>query len=115
MALLIFILLVIAAVILGFIILIQNPKGGGLAGSIGGMTNQFMGVKQTNDLMEKGTWIFATTIGIICILSAYLLNNTSSSSKGMLIDKVNTTVPVQQQPANPANAVPFTPPTTPTK
>ena len=78
MTILFLVLIVIAAVILGFIILVQNPKGGGLQGSIGGFGNQFMGVKQTTDVLEKGTWIFAGFIAAICLSSALFLNNVNS-------------------------------------
>ena len=46
------ILIVAASIILGLIILIQNPKGGGLSSSFGGLGNQLMGVKQTTDRSE---------------------------------------------------------------
>lgn len=49
------ILVIIASVVLGLIVLIQNPKGGGLSASLGGFSNQLMGVKQTTDVLEKGT------------------------------------------------------------
>ena len=49
------ILILLAAASLGFFILVQNPKGGGLAGNIAGFNTQFMGVKQTTDILEKGT------------------------------------------------------------
>lgn len=67
------ILLIIAAVVLGFFVLIQNPKGGGLAGTFGGVSSQFMGVKQTNDILEKGTWIFAAIIGLLSLFATFLL------------------------------------------
>ena len=57
------ILVIIASVILGLIVLIQNPKGGGLSSSFGGFGNQIMGVKQTTDVLEKGTWLFAAIVG----------------------------------------------------
>ncbi|MBM3922731.1 MAG: preprotein translocase subunit SecG [Sphingomonadales bacterium] len=63
------ILLVISAVVLGFFVLVQNPKGGGLTGSIGGFSNQFMGVKQTTDVLEKGTWVFGGFVALLCLLS----------------------------------------------
>jgi protein translocase SecG subunit len=63
MTLIFVILIVIASIVLGLIVLIQNPKGGGLAGNIAGFSNQFMGVKQTTDVLEKGTWLFAGIIG----------------------------------------------------
>ena len=52
------ILIIIASVILGFIVLIQNPKGGGISGVLGGMSNQLIGVKSSTDIMEKGTWVY---------------------------------------------------------
>jgi preprotein translocase subunit SecG len=73
------ILVLLSCVILGFIILVQNPKGGGLAGNIAGFSNQFMGVKQTTDVLEKGTWIFAALIGVLCILSVLFLNKGGNS------------------------------------
>ena len=73
MSLLFVILIVIATIILSLIILIQNPKGGGLAGNVAGFSTQFMGVKQTNDVLEKGTWIFATIIAVLCLISTVFI------------------------------------------
>jgi preprotein translocase subunit SecG len=63
------ILVIVASVVLGLIVLIQNPKGGGLSASLGGFSNQLMGVKQTTDVLEKGTWLFAAILGILCLVS----------------------------------------------
>src|ERR687890_691159 len=73
------VLILIAAILLGFIILVQNPKGGGLSGNIAGFSNQFMGVKQTTDVLEKGTWIFAALIGVLCIFSSVFLKGSNDS------------------------------------
>jgi preprotein translocase subunit SecG len=73
MTILFIILIILASVILSLIVLVQNPKGGGLAGNIAGFSNQFMGVKQTTDVLEKGTWIFAAIIGVLCILSTIFI------------------------------------------
>lgn len=67
------ILLLLACVLLGLIILIQNPKGGGLAGNVAGLSNQFMGVKQTNNILEKGTWILAAVLALFCIFSTVFI------------------------------------------
>jgi preprotein translocase subunit SecG len=102
MTILFVILIIVAAFVLGLIVLIQNPKGGGLAGSIGGFSNQLMGVKQTTDVLEKGTWIFAGVIGILCIISSLFM----SESVGNLPDSTNkasgATVPGAAQPTAPA-------------
>ena len=97
-----FIILMIAACVgLGFIVLIQNPKGGGLNANVGGLSNNFMGVKQTTDVLEKGTWIFVAVIAVLAMTSTLFLKSAGSgdSDKG-LINKVNTsaTTPTQAAP-----------------
>lgn len=106
------ILVVLACVALGFIVLVQNPKGGGLSGNVGGLSNQFMGVKQTTDVLEKGTWLFAGIIAILAITSSIFLKSaTTSNIDNSNLQKVNTTntVPAQTQ-STPANTVPVTAP-----
>ena len=67
--LLFLILIIVACVVMAFFILVQNPKGGGLSGSIAGFNTQFMGVKQTTDVLEKGTWMLAVVIALLSIFS----------------------------------------------
>jgi len=91
-------IIVIASVILGIIILIQNPKGGGLSSSLGGFGNQLMGVKQTTDILEKGTWIFAGIIGILCITSALFIPKTGGvNSREHLINEAPVGTPLAPQ------------------
>lgn len=107
MTVLFVILIVIAAVALGFIVLIQNPKGGGLAGNVGGISNQLMGVKQTTDVLEKGTWIFASVIAVLAITSTMFLgggkvglSNEASKTLKNITPPASAPAPTQQQPAN---------------
>ncbi len=98
MTILFIILILLACVVLSLIILVQNPKGGGLAGNIAGFSNQFMGVKQTTDVLEKGTWVFAGVIAVLCIASTMFI----AGAKG--IDRTQNlgnggNVPAQQQTA----------------
>jgi preprotein translocase subunit SecG len=73
MTILFLILVIIVAAVIALFILVQNPKGGGLAGTIGGFNSQFMGVKQTTDVLEKGTWIMAVALGLLCLFSAFFI------------------------------------------
>jgi len=99
------ILIIIASVILGMIVLIQNPKGGGLSASLGGFSNQLMGVKQTTDVLEKGTWVFAGIVGILCLLSpAFIPKDGSSSSKN---DELIKGVSAPAKSAVPATTTPM--------
>ena len=102
--------MIAACVGLGFMVLIQNPKGGGLNANVGGLSNNFMGVKQTTDVLGKGTWIFVSVIAVLAMTSTLFLKSagTGDSDKG-LINKVNTsaTTPTQA-PAAPVQAAPNT-------
>ena len=100
------VLLVLACVILGFIILVQNPKGGGLQGNVGAFGNQMMGVKQTTDVLEKGTWVFAGFIAIICLASSLFFGK--ATSKESILDK-NLGVPQTEQKAMPPATIPVKP------
>src|SRR4030081_630287 len=92
-------LIIVACVFLGLIILVQNPKGGGLAGNVGGFSNQLMGVKQTTDVLEKGTWVLAVVVSLLCLFSAVFVPKATASRN--TIEKVNATAP--SQPANAPN------------
>lgn len=94
------ILIIVASVLLGFVVLVQNPKGGGLSGSIAGFSNQFMGVKQTTDVLEKGTWLFAAIIGVLCLVSSLFISDTAGTGGSGNLEKVPTNQPVKQAPAN---------------
>jgi preprotein translocase subunit SecG len=91
------ILVVLASALLGFVVLVQNPKGGGLSGSVAGFSNQFMGVKQTTDVLEKGTWLFAAIIGVLCLVSSLFISEVEGSGGSGNLDKVPATQ--QQRPA----------------
>ncbi len=75
-------LIILACVALGFFILVQNPKGGGLSGTFGSMSSQVMGVKQSGDIMEKGTWVLISAIGILCIASVMFMEKPQSADGG---------------------------------
>ena len=112
------ILIIAACAGLGFMVLIQNPKGGGLNANVGGLTNNFMGVKQTTDVLEKGTWIFAAVIAVLAMTSTLFLRagGSTDGDKGLL-NKVNTSVtaPAAPAPVAPAPAAPANTPAAPVK
>ena len=95
------ILIVLASAVLALVVLVQNPKGGGLAGSIGGFSNQFMGVKQTTDVLEKGTWIFAGVIALLCLFSVMFISGSKSGSTNSsdASKATGAPVPASSQPA----------------
>lgn len=94
------VLIILSSVILGLIVLIQNPKGGGLSGSLGGFSNQLMGVKQTTDVLEKGTWVFAALVGLLCLMSPAFIPKEGGSVNDEIRKGLNTSQPKTVAPAN---------------
>src|SRR5258705_9359681 len=104
MTILYLILIILASIILGFIVLVQNPKGGGLAGSFAGLSNQFMGVKQTTDVLEKGTSIIAAVIGVLCLTSTFFISCYAATAR-----IPERTAPTQQHAPAPNTTTPVQP------
>ena len=101
---LITIVILLACVVLAFFVLIQNPKGGGLTGTFGSISSQVMGVKQSSDVMEKGTWFSMGVIGILCVVSVMFYETPKGMDNGGgKQTKQRSSAPAQQQaPAAPA-------------
>ncbi|RYD56435.1 MAG: preprotein translocase subunit SecG [Sphingobacteriales bacterium] len=92
------ILILLACVVLAFIVLIQNPKGGGLSGSFGNLGSQVMGVKQSTDIMEKSTWTVMGIIGALCIIAVMFYE----TPKALNNRQQGGAAPAQQQQQAPA-------------
>ncbi len=73
------ILLIIICVALGLFVLIQNPKGGGLA--TGGSGSNMFGVQRTGDVLEKGTWVLLALV-VVITLSITAIAKSGGSSTG---------------------------------
>lgn len=99
MAELITILIILASVLLVLVVLMQNPKGGGLSTDFGAAQN-IGGVKQTNAFIEKATWSLAGFIAITSI--AMTLMYTSSGQ----IPPAQEEQPTEQTEPQPAGEEP---------
>ncbi|MCM1518207.1 MAG: preprotein translocase subunit SecG [Pseudoflavonifractor sp.] len=66
------VLTIIASLLLIGVVLIQKSKGGGLSSSFAG-SNQIMGVRRTNDFIEKATWTLAAIICVLSIASVFVM------------------------------------------
>lgn len=110
MTILFIILIILACIVLSLIVLVQNPKGGGLAGNVAGFSNQFMGVKQTTDILEKGTWIFAGLIALLCITSTFFIAGGEEVQDNL--EKVGVPVGNAQKPATTTTLPPAAPAST---
>ena len=101
------ILAVITAVLLAFIVLIQESKGGGLASDFAS-SNQIMGVRKTTDVIEKTTWTLAALLVIFSVASAFCLGGPKQGSESIVKD-MKTTAPAPAPAAQPAPAAKTTP------
>ncbi|SFV27988.1 preprotein translocase subunit SecG [Thermoflavifilum thermophilum] len=106
------VLILIISVLLGLVVLIQNPKGGGLSGTFGGFGTQVIGAGRTTDVMEKTTWTLAILIGLLCLFSAFFIPRPSATGNQQpsAVEKAIQTMPVT--PSAPTSA-PAPAPTTP--
>lgn len=80
------ILIAINCILLMAVVLIQNPKGGGIDSNFGGSAaNQMFGAAKSTDFIEKLTWGLGASLFILCVITAILV---SGGSGGSLITPV---------------------------
>lgn len=63
------IVIALVCVLLMLVVLIQNPKGGGIDSTFGGGANQMFGAAKSTDIVEKWTWYLAAALFILCIVT----------------------------------------------
>ena len=74
------ILTAINCVLLMLVVLIQNPKGGGIDSTFGGQgANQMFGAAKSTDFIEKLIWGLAASLGILCIVTAIIVSGGSAA------------------------------------
>src|ERR1700748_688240 len=111
------IIAIIVCVLSVLIVLIQNPKGGGLSSNFSS-SSQLMGVQKTGDFLEKGTWVLAITLMVLSLaLNVVTKGGTSkedSSQTKEIIDKASkpTAVPSSTPLTLPTAPAPSTKPAT---
>ena len=93
------VLIAIISVFLILIILLQNPKGGGLSSSFGGAqtANQIIGAANSGNVLEKGTWALASALLVLCLVTGVFFKAAPTQSNG---PEVNTTVPTSTAPVS---------------
>jgi preprotein translocase subunit SecG len=81
------ILIFIVSLLLMGIVLIQNSKGGGLAAGFSS-TNQIAGVQRTTDFLEKGTWVLAIALLVLCLLSTAMIGGGGTEVDSSQLEEV---------------------------
>jgi preprotein translocase subunit SecG len=88
----IIVLILIVCFLLGAVILVQNPKGGGLATGFQG-ASQIGGVQKTADFLEKSTWYLTIVLFVLCMVSASYYGGSSRSEAGFQEEQIINTDP----------------------
>ncbi len=77
------ILIALNAFLLMAVVLIQNPKGGGVDSTFGGQgANQMFGAARSTDFIEKLTWGLATSMFVLAIITAIIVSNGTVGTGG---------------------------------
>jgi len=97
------VLIIIVGLLLGLVVLIQNPKGGGLASGFSG-ANQFGGVQRTNDFLDKATWTLVIALFALSVLSSSL-----TSTGGIVDDEVSGSALQEMVEDEPDQTAPIVP------
>ena len=80
------IIIALVCVLLMGVVLIQNPKGGGIDSTFGGTgANQMLGAAKSTDFIEKLTWGLAIALFVLCIITAIVVTGSGGASNGMYI------------------------------
>ena len=79
-------LIIFISFLLVLVIMVQNPKGGGLASTFGGDSQQIGGVKKTTDFLDRSTWILASLLFLLILFSNITLNSGSDVNESELLN-----------------------------
>jgi preprotein translocase subunit SecG len=92
------VLITIVCFLLVVVIMVQNPKGGGLSSSLGGST-QIGGVQKTTDFLDKSTWTLGGILIVLILLSSLSFGDSLGTSESKIIDKTEAATPKAATPA----------------
>ncbi len=96
------VLIIIVSFLLVVVVMVQNPKGGGLSSSFGGGgTQQLGGVKKTTDFLDKSTWVLATVLLILILVSNVAIDGSTGAAESKALDPnaPTTSMPAPTKPA----------------
>ena len=108
-------LIVFVCFLLVLVIMVQNPKGGGLSSSFGGGTQQLGGVQKTSDFLDRSTWVLATLLLALILVSNITLSSGNDAIDSKLLEDSSIPEnfenpidqPIQEIPEANTNQVPI--------
>ena len=96
-------LIIFVCFLLILVVMVQNPKGGGLSSTFGGGQQQIGGVQKTTDFLDKSTWVLAIVLGSLILISNVSLMNDDNDSESILIDESTIEETIPEIPEIPEN------------
>lgn len=98
------VLITIVCFLLIVVVMVQNPKGGGLSSTLGG-SQMLGGVQKTTDFLDKSTWTLATVLMVLILLSALsfpgMMNTTEAAPAPTEATTPKAATPKAATPATP--------------
>ncbi|WP_333696142.1 preprotein translocase subunit SecG [Flavobacterium sp.] len=98
------VLITIVCFLLIVVIMVQNPKGGGLSSTFGN-SQQIGGVQKTTDFLDKSTWTLGIILIALILFSSLAFNDSNDTIK---IDKSNVPVATEATTPSAPSATPTT-------
>ena len=98
-------LIIFLSFLLVLVIMVQNPKGGGLASTFGGDSQQIGGVKKTTDFLDRSTWILASLLFLLILFSNITLNSGDEVNQSELLNN-NDDIVIEEILENDTSQVP---------
>ena len=97
------VLVLIASVLLILAVLVQSPKSGMAANF--GAANQVAGVRETNNFLEKVTWVTAIAVAVLSLATVWVMddervaasNNAISKDSEAIMEKIGTQATMPNQ------------------
>ena len=112
MSLLFAILIFITCILLVLVVLVQNPKGGGLSSAFGGSnsgTQILGGVKKTTDFLDRSTWTLAIAL-LVLVLASNLFLERGAATQQLEDSAIQNQIDEGFAPPPPAAVVPSSSP-----
>jgi preprotein translocase subunit SecG len=97
------VLITIVCFLLIVVIMVQNPKGGGLSSTFGS-SSTMGGVQKTTDFLDKSTWVLSTALIALILLSSLSFTGNLSDTNSKIIDNAAAPKTEKPVPAAPKSA-----------
>ena len=105
------VLTIIVCFLLILVVMVQNPKGGGLSSSFGGSSQQLGGVQKTTDFLDRSTWVLDALLLVLILVSNSMISIPSDNNSSTLVDEeaIEEVIPESAPEEIPEAALPVFP------